>query len=502
MNVERNNSKEPFIKKFKTRENYYIYDVNSNEILRVNEVIYNLIDDFCVNDIDSIIKKFKHLYKISEIKENYKTFKKAKKENNYLSNHRPVISFGRKSINDITHILNSNLQQLVLELTDMCNMRCKYCAFSGIYKYKRTHGSKSMPFEIAKKAVDFFIGRSRVNSDNKPSIGFYGGEPLLEFELIKKIISYLKNINKIEKYRISITTNGTRITKEIIEYFVKNKISITISLDGPKEIHNRYRVFANGGKTFNVIMKNLSNIREYSSEYFKYNISFNVLLAPPYNFEKIINFFYRNHLFKQSDELINFTSIDPYETTFFKDFGLEFHGEDLYKEMNKFMNRYKDARVKENDKHLTIEKKLFDKAFIRIDRREMKFLEKKYPPEGSCFPGRRRLFVNTDGKFFMCEKVNSNFEIGNVDYGFNYKKIFNFFEKYEEFFKDCRYCWALRLCYKCFDHIRKGSDFDEMRKKQLCIDNLYSIERNLIDYCEVREKNIDAFKALDSIKII
>ncbi|MCP2604608.1 radical SAM protein [Candidatus Aminicenantes bacterium AH-873-B07] len=335
-----------------------------------------------------------------------------------------------------------------------------------------------------------------------PSIGFYGGEPLLKFDLLRQIIDYIKSIKTPKKYRYSLTTNGTLLFKEVTEYFVKNNVSITISLDGPKNIHNRYRVFSNGRRTFNVIMKNLKKIKKYSSEYFENNISFNVVLAPPYDFESIITFFYRNPLFEGIGEKFNFTFVDAYETTFFKDFNLENDEKNKYKEIIKLRRQYKNALIEGNYENLTIEKKLFNNIFYNIDYRGMELLPKKYPPQDTCFPGKRRLFVNVSGKFFMCERVGSNYEIGNIDNGFNYKRIYNFFEKYVEFFKDCKYCWALRLCNKCFNSIRKGENFDEQRKNKLCVNKLYNIEKNLMDYCEIREKNINAFKVFDNIKVM
>lgn len=101
----------------------------------------------------------------------------------------------------------------------------------------------------------------------------------------------------------------------------------------------------------------------------------------------------------------------------------------------------------------------------------------------------------------MCERVGSNYEIGNINEGFEYRRIYVFLEKYAEFFKDCKYCWALRLCMKCFNSIRRGEDFYEKRKESLCKDNLYIIERNLIDYCEIRENNPHAFKPFDNIYV-
>ena len=100
-------------------------------------------------------------------------------------------------LNDIEHPETENLEMLsnhyieylILQVTQQCNLRCKYCAYSGNY-YNREHSSERMSFDIAKKAIDFYLERS--DSANELRLGFYGGEPLLEYELIKKCVDYIK----------------------------------------------------------------------------------------------------------------------------------------------------------------------------------------------------------------------------------------------------------------------------------------------------------------------
>ncbi|MFQ6119305.1 MAG: radical SAM protein [Methanosarcinales archaeon] len=464
--------------------------------------MYELINELDGDNIKLLINKFKHKYKISLIKEKIKIINKAKKENNYLSNHRPEISFGIRSLNDIKNLLSSNLGQLILEITERCNQRCKYCSFSGRYLFKRAHGTKDISFETAKKAVDFFMERSEKSKNKKPNIGFYGGEPLLKFELIKRIIDYIKYNNKFGRYRFSLTTNGTLLHKEIVDYLDKNDISITISLDGPKNIHDRYRVFRNGKGTFDIIIKNIERIKKYNCNYFKNNISFNVVMSPPYNIKDILSFFYRNRLFEEIGDKFQFNSVDPYETTFFKDFNLEIYLRNFYKEVNKLRKNYKNSLIAGNYKDLTIEKKLFDENFYQIEYRPMEFLGKLYAPQGACIPGQRRLFIDINGRFFICERVGRNFEIGDVYNGFDYRKIYDFYERYKDFFKSCKYCWALRLCLKCFNNIRRGENFDERRRNQMCKIKLNSIKKDLITYCEIREKNPNAFKSFKYIKVM
>ncbi|NIM11502.1 MAG: hypothetical protein GTO45_16400 [Candidatus Aminicenantes bacterium] len=88
-----------------------------------------------------------------------------------------------------------------------------------------------------------------------------------------------------------------------------------------------------------------------------------------------------------------------------------------------------------------------------------------------------------------------------MDGGIDYKRIYNFYKEYDRFFSDCKDCWALRLCSKCFDNIRKGERFDEDRKREMCKSFLKKIEENLIIYCEIIESKPDAFKFFENVKI-
>ncbi len=123
----------------------------------------------------------------------------------------------------------ANCSNIVFELTQECNFRCKYCAYSGIYPENRTHKSEHMDEAIAKGALKTFsnmvFSGSRINRSNI-TIGFYGGEPLLKLDLIKKIVYFSKLVKdefgQEHKWSYRIATNGYLLTASQIDYFVKN----------------------------------------------------------------------------------------------------------------------------------------------------------------------------------------------------------------------------------------------------------------------------------------
>ena len=151
--------------------------------------------------------------------------------------------------------------QMILGLTENCNLRCKYCIFSGNYEEMRTHTFKRMEKETALKSVqnmDYINEWKEYAPDKQPVISFYGGEPLLRFDLIQEVVAYVKQTGF--KTMFSMTTNGTLLTDHIIEFLVTHNVMISVSLDGSKEMHDKNRVFANERGTFDVVYGNIRKL--------------------------------------------------------------------------------------------------------------------------------------------------------------------------------------------------------------------------------------------------
>lgn len=133
---------------------------------------------------------------------------------------------------------------IVLNVTDACNLNCKYC-FVRNYRQK---SAKLMSQQIARRAIEMLDSYYNINGGNGFSVSFFGGEPLLAWNLIKEITIALKGV--ADKYKaacpLGITSNGTLIDKEKFEFIDKNKIGLIISIDGHEEIHNKNRPMKNG----------------------------------------------------------------------------------------------------------------------------------------------------------------------------------------------------------------------------------------------------------------
>jgi uncharacterized protein len=146
------------------------------------------------------------------------------------------------------------LQTLVLNLTNQCNLSCQYCYEFGEDRVATPEGKpKFMDFETARASVDFLLEQSA--GRRKIHITFFGGETLMNFPLLEQVVGYANERAAAEGRVLdySLTTNATLLTPEIIEFLSANRIGVTVSMDGPKEMHDQLRVFANGRGSYDIV---------------------------------------------------------------------------------------------------------------------------------------------------------------------------------------------------------------------------------------------------------
>ncbi len=146
------------------------------------------------------------------------------------------------------------LQSLVLNLTNQCNLSCQYCYEFGEDKVATPDGKpKFMDIETAKAAVNFLLEQS--TGRDTIHITFFGGETLMNFPLLKQVVGYATDQATAQGRKIdfSLTTNATLLTPQIIEFLSDNHIGVTVSMDGPAELHDKLRVFANGRGSYDIL---------------------------------------------------------------------------------------------------------------------------------------------------------------------------------------------------------------------------------------------------------
>jgi radical SAM protein with 4Fe4S-binding SPASM domain len=193
----------------------------------------------------------------------------------------------------------ANLRQLLIEVTDECNLACKYCGYGELYgNYdKRTGGKQN--FKNVRLLINFLAdlwhSHKNISFDNVVYIGFYGGEPLMNFSLIKQVIEYMDTI-KIPglSFEYNMTTNAMLLSR-YMDYIVDKKFHLLISLDGSKE-NNGYRVTKSGKESFDRIYSNIKKLKENYHEYFDTYVEFNAVLHNRNSFVSAYASIYSNHM--------------------------------------------------------------------------------------------------------------------------------------------------------------------------------------------------------------
>ncbi|MBQ4112833.1 MAG: thioether cross-link-forming SCIFF peptide maturase [Clostridia bacterium] len=145
------------------------------------------------------------------------------------------------------------IKALCLHIAHTCNLNCSYC-FASQGKY---HGERAvMSFEVGKQALDFLIANS--GSRRNLEVDFFGGEPLVNFQVVKDLVAYARSIEKEhgKNFRFTLTTNGLLIDEDVIEFCNRECHNVVLSLDGRKEIHDRFRVdYAGNGSWDRIVPK-------------------------------------------------------------------------------------------------------------------------------------------------------------------------------------------------------------------------------------------------------
>ena len=249
---------------------------------------YNIVLDTCsgsIHTVDDLAYDIIALYKekkveeiISLMLEKYKDDKSITKEEilsciddiKELENEGSL--FSKDIYEDIAKNFKTNKQEikaLCLHVAHTCNLNCEYC-FASQGKY---HGERAlMPFEVGKRALDFLIKNS--GTRHNLEVDFFGGEPLMNFDVVKKLVKYAREKEKEynKNFRFTLTTNGLLIDDEVIDFANKEMSNVVLSLDGRKEVHDNLRKTITGQGSYDIIIpkfKKLVNARGGKNYYIR-----------------------------------------------------------------------------------------------------------------------------------------------------------------------------------------------------------------------------------------
>lgn len=342
------------------------------------------------------------------------------------------------------------LAHVTFVVTEQCNLQCTYC-----YECHKTE--KKMSFETGKKIIDKLLDGNYVDETVQAIVlEFIGGEPLLEIDLIDKLMDYFK-IESFKKkspwfnnYVISITTNGILFNTEKVQKFIKknkNKLSISITIDGNKKLHDSCRIFKDGSGSYDIVEKSVKNLLSIFP-----NESTKITLVP----QNV------DYLCESIENLYNL----GYKV-FFANPVFENVWENSYKEISLYNQMIKLADyIIDNDLYNKMFISLFDEKYIFLDKRSKKTMK----TENYCGGNGRMLAFDTEGKIFPCIRYmqyslskQKEQPIGDIDNDFyTIKPAINFYNRIKKIStwsisdNECKKCPFINVCPSCVAY-----NFDE-----------------------------------------
>ena len=437
------------IHQYKSNGYNIVLDVNSGSVHVVDDLTYDIISEFENKSKEEIIDILKDKYSESDVIEAYTEVVDLKDQELLFTE-----DIYRQYLKDVKN-RQTVVKALCLHIAHDCNLACKYCfAEEGEY-----HGRRAlMSLEVGKKAIDFLIE----NSGNRRNleVDFFGGEPLMNWEVVKEIVRYGRSKEEIynKNFRFTLTTNGVLLDDEVMEFVNKEMSNVVLSLDGRKEVNDAMRPFRNGKGSYDLIVpkfQKLAESRNQTDYYVRGTFTHDNL-----DFSKDVIHF-ADLGFKQM-------SIEPVVGEDSEKYAIK--KEDLPKIMEEYDNLAKEyiKRHKEG--------RGFNFFHFMIDLEQGPCVAKRL---SGCGSGTEYLAVTPWGDLYPCHQFvgQEEFLLGNVNEGITRQDICDEFKLCNVYAKDkCQECFARYYCsggcaansYKFHGSITDAYDIGcEMQRKRI-----------------------------------
>ena len=412
------------IHKYKLFDMNIVLDIYSGAVHVVDECLYDMLD-YLLEPFtpeskcpDFIVSELKKKYSETEITESYSEICEIVKNGQLFTEdcyEKFANNWNKQSV----------VKALCLHIAHDCNLRCEYC-FAGTGEYNGERGMMSA--QTGKKAIDFVIANS--GSRKNIEIDYFGGEPLMNFEVVKEITEYAKEQGEKhgKNFRFTVTTNGILLDDEKKKYINENMSNVVLSIDGRKEVNDRMRPRIDGSGTYNSILPkfiDMAESRNQDNYYVRGTFT-------AYNKD------FANDVIHLADLGFKQTSVEPVVAPDDAPYALK--NEDLpflfeqYETLAKeYIKRWKSGNW-------------FNFFHFMIDLNQGPCAIKRL---SGCGAGHEYLAVAADGDLYPCHQFvgNKDFLMGNVHDGDINKNIRDYFEKSNIYTKDkCRSCFAKFYC--------------------------------------------------------
>ena len=407
------------------------YKLNGfNIVLDTYSGAVHCVDDLSYDIIELYQEKSKEEIK-QEMLEKYKEIKESDIEETF-GEIENLIKEGKLFSKDIYEGKNLDLKKrdsvvkaLCLHIAHTCNLNCEYC-FAGQGKY---HGEDAlMSFEVGKQALDFLVKNSGTRKNLE--VDFFGGEPLVNFEVVKQLVKYARSIEKENNkhFRFTLTTNGVLLNDDVIDFLNEEMDNVVLSLDGRKEINDAKRKNINGDGSYDIIVpkfKKFVEKRGNKEYYMRGTFTRN-------------NLDFTNDIFHMADLGFTELSMEPVVSSEETDYSLREEDLDKIYEQYEILAKEMIKRKKQGNP--------FTFYHYMIDLSGGPCIYKRIT---GCGSGTEYLAVTPNGDFYPCHQFvgDKKFLMGNVKDGIANKELRDEFKLCNVYSrKECKDCWAKLYC--------------------------------------------------------
>lgn len=439
----------PFL--FATEKNSYFYDDATRLVFPTEgyekDFLEKLENDNETLDMEAL-KREPRLQNLSE---------KVKRYGLFSTPQPQTLVFSEEQLQD--KLMREGIGHLCLTLTESCNFRCKYCVYSNHYSLNNGYSNEQMSLDTARAAVDLYMDVNLTSIQYNPnlsiSIGFYGGEPLLNYHTIKGVVSYVEQKYKpyFSRMVFSLTTNGYLLNREKLQFLLDHHFAISVSLDGDKEDHDRNRVTVGGKPTFDVVFNNLVLLDEmyreksaHSDEVYHYSLL--ITYDNVTDLSRLNNFFIEH--INLDSQIARVTRVKDLNSDYYNSYEQNDNCviEKQQSARNEFINLIKANQPITNFIRKYVQGLIFEPS-VNINYAHN-------PLGGLCVPGISKLTVDVNGQFHMCEKISPQYPLGDINQGLDNKRQAYLLNKSLSILAEkCKNCKVRSLCNICYVTLEK-----------------------------------------------
>ena len=450
---------------------HYVYDKTTNACVPIPETVDSVLDDFLAHGAGAVRQRHEHQVSREELSSAVGHLDALKTRYGMFQPSPPTDLSGLLASNGLEQLLASRCRQVTLNVTEQCNQRCTYCVYSGDYPGERSHSDRQMTWPIAQEGLDRLLAGSQERVTSKLNI--YGGEPLLTWGLVKRCIEYARRSEVGRRLKITLNTNLTLLRDEVARFLVAHSVHLSISLDGPKEVHDSARVFAGGAGTHDRVARQLQKLMALDPAYCREYLGIKCTFARTSDIADLFDYF--------SQEPFRDLEVSLHSVREPDGCGTKPCSEDRSarrRQIERLITGYLESVQTGGSPNHRLFQRIFHSVFSKIARRPLKVDSGAEVAERMCIPGASGTFVSADGRFFTCENFSHPENcIGDVERGIDTKRVRSLLSTYAGFCEElCQTCWASRLCSMCFLHTLDQGRISKERMKENCARHREAIE--------------------------